>query len=81
MPAPASKKPQQKSKAESKAIKSSGFSFNKWYALTGIVIVTAIVFSNSIIKSFASIDDDAYIINNPFIKANIGGVDLNCSSF
>lgn len=44
-------------------------SMQRWGSITAIIILTIIVFSNSITKIFIALDDQVYINDNPYIKS------------
>ncbi|HET6769619.1 MAG TPA: tetratricopeptide repeat protein [Chitinophagaceae bacterium] len=57
-------------KRPSKKVKVSSDSFlNNKYVLAGILILTFFLFINTITKNFFSLDDPAYVADNPYIKS------------
>jgi protein O-mannosyl-transferase len=62
--------PKQTVKKPSKKVKVSSASFlNGKYVLSGILILTFFLFLNTITKNFFTLDDPAYVADNPYIKS------------
>jgi hypothetical protein len=59
----AKKKPSKKVKV------SSGSFLNNKYVLASIFVLTFILFLNTLTKNFFSLDDPAYVADNPYIKS------------